>query len=92
MKHLAQTKKIQTDSAYIYKKYWSIDGERREKLMPLCGLYLQKDRFGNRALGNKVNNANPYWFSYPGYNEIMTGYADTLINSNHYLENPNVTV
>jgi hypothetical protein len=45
-----------------------------------------KGQIGNRALGNKVNNANPYWFSYPGYNEIMTGYADTLINSNHYLK------
>jgi predicted AlkP superfamily pyrophosphatase or phosphodiesterase len=93
---LARDKKFnQADSTYIYKKYWSIDvDERREKLMPFMWSVLAKKGqiYGNRALGNKVNNANPYWFSYPGYNEIMTGYADTLINSNHYPENPNVTI
>lgn len=36
-----------------------------------------------------VDNANPYWFSYPGYNELFTGYPDTLINSNGYPPNPN---
>ena len=44
--------------------------------------------FGNRTAGSKVDNANPYWFSYPGYSEIMTGYADTAINSNSYDPNP----
>ena len=47
---------------------------------------------GNRNLGSKVNNANPYWFSYPGYSEIFTGYADTNINSNSYKPNPHVTL
>jgi hypothetical protein len=36
--------------------------------------------------------ANPYKFSYPGYNEIFTGYADTIINSNDYPNNPNVNL
>jgi hypothetical protein len=60
MKPWRRDKKFnQTDSTYIYKKYWSIDvSERREKLMPLCGLYQKKKAdYGNRALGNKVNNA-----------------------------------
>jgi arylsulfatase A-like enzyme len=48
--------------------------------------------FGNRTLGSKVDNANPYWFSYPGYNEIFTGYPDTAINKNDYPANPHVTV
>jgi Type I phosphodiesterase / nucleotide pyrophosphatase len=48
--------------------------------------------FGNRTAGSKADNANPYWFSYPGYSEIMTGYADTAINSNDYEPNPNITV
>lgn len=93
---LARDKKFnQADSAYIYKKYWADNiNERREKLMPFMWSVLAKKGqiYGNRTLGNKVNNANPYWFSYPGYNEIMTGYADTLINSNHYPANPNVTI
>ncbi|MFV8359488.1 alkaline phosphatase family protein [Flavobacterium sp. LS1P3] len=93
---LARDKKFnQNDSAYIYKKYWTENAnERREKLMPFMWSVLAKKGqiYGNRSLGNKVNNANPYWFSYPGYNEIMTGYADTLINSNKYPANPNITV
>jgi predicted AlkP superfamily pyrophosphatase or phosphodiesterase len=93
---LARDKKFnQNDSAYIYKKYWTEnENERREKLMPFMWSVLAKKGqiYGNRSLGNKVNNANPYWFSYPGYNEIMTGYADTLINSNKYPANPNITV
>lgn len=93
---LARDKKFnQNDSSYIYKKYWAeTPKERREKLMPFMWSVLAKKGqiYGNRKLGNKVNNANPYWFSYPGYNEIMTGYADTLINSNKYPVNPNITV
>jgi arylsulfatase A-like enzyme len=36
-----------------------------------------------------VDNANPYWFSYPGYSEILTGQVDTAVNSNEYKPNPN---
>jgi arylsulfatase A-like enzyme len=48
--------------------------------------------YGNRKFDNKVDNANPFWFSYPGYSEIMTGFADTSIDSNDFPPNPNVTV
>ncbi len=85
----------QGDSSYIFYKYWSNDEtERRKKLMPfLWSTVLNHGQlFGNRTAGSKVDNANPYWFSYPGYSEIMTGYADTAINSNSYDPNPNVTV
>ena len=47
---------------------------------------------GNRNYFNYVNNANPYWFSYPGYNEIFTGYPDKAVNSNDKIPNPNETV
>ncbi len=83
------------DSEYIYKKYWSNDEkERRKKLMPFLWTVVEQEGqlFGNRMLGSKVDNANPYWFSYPGYSEIMTGYADTAINSNNYPANPHVNV
>jgi len=85
----------QGDSAYIYKQYWAAnENERRKKLMPfLWSTVVTKGQvFGNRMLGCKVDNANPYWFSYPGYSEIFSGYADTNINSNSYPPNPNVTV
>lgn len=83
------------DSSYIFKKYWSPDaGERRKKLLPfLWSTVAQKGQlYGNRNEGCKVDNANPYWFSYPGYSELFTGFADTGINSNSYPPNPHVTV
>jgi hypothetical protein len=85
----------QGDSENIFKNYWAAnENERRKKLMPfLWSTIVTKGQlFGNRTLGSKVDNANPYWFSYPGYNEIMTGFPDTAINSNDYPANPHVTV
>lgn len=85
----------QGDSDYIYKTYWSADEkERRKKLMPFfwSTLVSKGQVFGNRDLNSRVDVANPYWFSYPGYSEIFTGYADTAINSNSYPPNPHVTV
>lgn len=85
----------QGDSAGIFKKYWDKTAiARRQKLMPFLwgSLAKQGQLFGNRELGNNVNTANPYWFSYPGYSEIMTGHVDTLINSNEYPPNPHTNI
>lgn len=93
---IASNKKYnEGDSSYLFNKYWSYEvNERRKKLMPfLWGTISAKGQvFGNREAGCKVDNANPYWFSYPGYNEIFTGYPDTAINSNSHPANPHVTV
>lgn len=83
------------DSSYLFEKYWDDNKDvRRKKLLPFLWttIFEKGQLFGNRAKSNKVNNANPYWFSYPGYSEIMTGYADTAINSNDYPANPHVSV
>lgn len=85
----------QGDSAYLFSTYWAAtELERRKKLLPFfwSTIFQEGQLYGNRAFGNKVDNANPYWFSYPGYSEIMTGYADTAINSNSYKPNPHVTI
>jgi hypothetical protein len=85
----------QGDSAEIFKKYWAADAtERRKKLFPFLWSTIKNNGqiYGNRNFDNKVNVANRYWFSYPGYSEIFTGYADTLINSNEYKPNPNSTL
>jgi Type I phosphodiesterase / nucleotide pyrophosphatase len=85
----------QGDSAYLWKKYFHSDvNERRKKLMPFMWntIVNHGQIYGNRVLGNKVNNANPFWFSYPGYNEILTGNPDTAINTNDYPPNPYETV
>jgi hypothetical protein len=83
------------DSSDIFKKYWSEDpAERRRKLMPFFWSTIEKkgQLYGNRKFDNKVDNANPYWFSYPGYNEIFTGFPDEKVNSNDYMNNPNTTL
>lgn len=47
---------------------------------------------GDRDHGSCMRVANPFWFSYPGYNELLTGRADPRIASNDPVPNPNVTV
>jgi len=79
----------------IFKKYGSTSAlERRKKLLPFMWntISTQGQLYGNRAYGNKVDNANPYWYSYPGYSEIFCGYADTAVNSNNYKANPNTNL
>lgn len=67
---------------------------RREKLLPWFWSTLAHEGqlIGNRWLGNKANLTNFMWFSYPGYNEILTGYSDPNIKTNDKIPNPNITV
>jgi len=81
------------DSAELIHNFWgNNEPERREKLMPFFWkTFAAKGQvYGNRDLGSNVNVKNRYWFSYPGFNEIFTGYPDTIINSNDYPANPNI--
>lgn len=48
--------------------------------------------FGDRDAGNDAHVANGLKFSYPGYNEMITGHPDPRINSNNAGPNPNLTV
>jgi len=76
-------------------KYWNNNpAVRREMLMPFLWETIAKNGqiYGNRLNGCNVNVANPYWFSYPGYSEILCGFADKRINSNSFGPNPNVNV
>lgn len=69
--------------------------ERREALMPFFWKEVTKmgQLHGNRNQGSDVNLTNTMWFSYPGYNEILSGVADDKrIKSNDKFNNPNTTV
>lgn len=82
-------------TGFVKDHFWAATAkERRSKLMPFFWSELASKGvlLGNRAYGNFVDNANPYWFSYPGYNEIFTGYPDTLVNSNSKIPNKNENV
>lgn len=68
--------------------------EARKKLMPWfwSTMSAQGQIYGNRWAGNKVDCTNRFWFSYPGYSEILTGYSDPRIRTNNKENNPNITV
>jgi hypothetical protein len=89
-------KKFVQDTAGSVNSYWRESPEqRRELLMPFFWNVIAKQGqlYGNRTLGNKVNTTNKMWFSYPGYNEILTGFADDArVASNDPVDNPNLTV
>lgn len=83
------------DTADLRAKFWSDDSlQRRQKLFSFLWSTITKEGqlYGNRHYKNFINNANPYWFSYPGYNEIFTGYPDTAVNSNDKILNKNKNV
>lgn len=76
-------------------RYWRASAtERRKTLMPFFWSVLseQGQLHGNRALGNRMNVTNNFWFSYPGYNELLVGYADDRIDKNEKRPNPNRTL
>jgi hypothetical protein len=84
------------DSATLARKYWRENPvARREALMPFMWTVVAKQGqlYGNRNAGSFVNVTNKQWFSYPGYSEILCGFADDeRIHSNDKFDNPNTTV
>ncbi|OQY94399.1 MAG: hypothetical protein B6D37_09110 [Sphingobacteriales bacterium UTBCD1] len=83
------------DSLERVNKYWDDDlTARRKKLMPFTWNYISEhgQLYGNRDLGNFVNVKNPYWISYPGRAEVLSGSVDSAINSNSYPNNTDMNV
>ena len=79
----------------LKKAFWRDTPEaRREALMPFLWNVVarQGQIFGNQAKGSKAQVTNGMNFSYPGYNEILCGFADPRIDSNDKKLNPNITV
>lgn len=83
------------DIPSLEQKFWvETPDMRRQKLLPFFWSTIAREGqlYGNRLVGNFVNCTNTMWFSYPGYNEILCGFADDeRINSNDKTNNPNVT-
>ncbi|MBB1327355.1 alkaline phosphatase family protein [Pseudoalteromonas sp. SR45-1] len=76
-------------------QFWAkTANERQQLLMPFLTQVVAKKGIiiGDRANGSTMSVSNPWYFSYPGYNEILTGEVDENINSNNKLLNPNKTI
>src|SRR5580693_5295817 len=81
--------------AELRKRYWRADADaRRAALFPfLWGTVAKQGQiFGNRRKQSDAHVTNGKAFSYPGYNEMSTGYPNDAIDSNEYGPNPNATV
>lgn len=79
----------------LRKRYWRpTPGARRALLFPFLWGTVAKlgQLFGNQALGSVARVTNAKAFSYPGYNEMTTGYPNDAIDANEFGPNPNATV
>ncbi|MFO1497126.1 MAG: alkaline phosphatase family protein [Verrucomicrobiota bacterium] len=67
---------------------------RRTALMPFVWGEVARlgQLYGNQSKGSVASVTNGKKFSYPGYNEMLTGLADPKVDSNDKKPNPNVTV
>ncbi|MEX2284825.1 MAG: alkaline phosphatase family protein [Gemmatimonadota bacterium] len=92
---LLRDRRVVRDTAPIRAQFWRPTArERRTVLMPFfwSTIATQGQLYGNRALDSRVDVTNTHRFSYPGYNEILLGYADPRIDSNDKVPNPNRTL
>jgi hypothetical protein len=83
------------DVAALRREFWrETPQERRAALLPFFWSVIARDGqvFGNRPRGSAARVTNGHNFSYPGYNEILSGRPDPRVDSNDKRPNPNVTV
>jgi hypothetical protein len=83
------------DTSLLKTEFWDADMEiRRRKLLPFFWNVIAQNGqlLGNRAYDNRVNVANLYKISYPGYNEILSGFADYRFIPNLTVRNRNQNI
>ena len=83
------------EESELRKRYWRDQPDaRRALLFPfLWGTVVKKGQvYGNQLKGSIAHVTNGKAFSYPGYNEMSTGYPNDAIDSNEFGPNPNPTV
>jgi len=91
---LIEDERYAKSPALLKETYWREQRhERRKLLFPFLWSVVasQGVLIGDQEQESFINVSNPWWFSYPGYNEILTGSADPVIDSNARKWNRNVT-
>lgn len=79
----------------VSKKYAGTSPQsRRAALMPFLWNVVSKKGqiFGDASQQSRSHVTNGLWFSYPGYNELLSGFPDPRVDSNKKTPNPNLTV
>ena len=93
--NLIEDDRYSREPEQLRRIYWREQRtERRKLLFPFIWSVIATDGalIGDRTQKSYMEVSNPWWFSYPGYNEILTGRADRDIDSNDKIYNPNVTI
>lgn len=83
------------DTAGLRREFWRPDPKARRRIIfPFFwdSIARQGTVFGSPFVNSMAIVTNGKKFSYPGYNEMLTGRADPRIDKNDYGPNPNVTV
>ncbi|MFN0056719.1 MAG: AP protein [Planctomycetales bacterium] len=83
------------DVAVVKDRFWrDSPEERRLALLPFFWKTIARDGqvFGDPSRRSAARVTNGRNFSYPGYSELLTGFADERIDSNDKRNNPNETV
>ena len=79
----------------LSEDFWTPDLDKRKRLLMPWLWETVGERgilLGNRALGSDGIITNGRNFSYPSYNELLSGQPDDRIDSNDKIPNPNVSV
>ncbi|MBX3376985.1 MAG: hypothetical protein KF678_08280 [Phycisphaeraceae bacterium] len=82
-------------AAPLREAFWFEDLEaRRRALMPFLWTTVATEGqiYGNRDKNAPSRVTNPYHVSYPGYSEVICGFAEFSITNNTKIPNPNVSV
>ena len=91
---LIEDERYAKSPARLKETYWREQrNERRRLLFPFLwsAVASQGVLIGDQDQESFMEVRNPWWFSYPGYNEILSGSADSAIDSNAKEWNRNVT-
>lgn len=81
-----------SDVDNVRRKFWRETAqERRQALLPFLWTVVAKSGqiYGNRNQGSDAFVTNGFNFSYPGYSELLCGFADPRVDSND--KNPNLS-
>ncbi len=82
-------------ASQLRREFWrESPEERRSALLPFFWDTIAKQGrlIGDPKRGDDVQLTNGLKFSYPGYNEMLTGAADPRVDSNEKRPNPNINV
>jgi hypothetical protein len=94
-KNLISNKDFVKRPSDLSNEFWDENPHKRQQLlMPFLTQVVAKQGviIGDRTKGSTMSVSNPWYFSYPGYNEILSGEVDENINSNDKVYNANKTI